>query len=61
MTTKIAIRLTDGELAVLDAEITEGRAANRSEAIRHGIARLQRDRRYRAEEPYSSTLPGRVN
>jgi Arc/MetJ-type ribon-helix-helix transcriptional regulator len=50
MTTQIAIRLDDRELAALDAEVAEGRAANRSEAIRHGIARLQRDQRYRVEE-----------
>jgi Arc/MetJ-type ribon-helix-helix transcriptional regulator len=50
MTTQIAIRLDDRELAALDAEVAEGRAANRSAAVRHGIARLQRDQRYRSEE-----------
>lgn len=50
MTTQIAIRLDDRELAALDAEVADGRAANRSEAVRHGIARLQRDQRYRKEE-----------
>ncbi|MDQ2850083.1 ribbon-helix-helix domain-containing protein [Dermatophilaceae bacterium Sec6.4] len=50
MTTQIAIRLDDSELAALDAEVADGRAANRSEAVRHGIARLQRDQRYRGEE-----------
>lgn len=50
MTTQIAIRLDDGELAALDVEVVEGRAANRSEAVRRGIARLQRDQRYRGEE-----------
>ena len=50
MSTQIAIRLDDGELATLDAEVVEGRAANRSEAVRHGIARLRRDQRYRGEE-----------
>jgi Arc/MetJ-type ribon-helix-helix transcriptional regulator len=50
MSTQIAIRLDDRELAALDAEVIAGRAANRSEAVRHGIARLQRDQRYRAEE-----------
>ncbi len=50
MTTQIAIRLDDSELAALDTEVVEGRAANRSEAVRHGIARLQRDQRYRREE-----------
>jgi Arc/MetJ-type ribon-helix-helix transcriptional regulator len=50
VTTQIAVRLDDGELAALDAEVLQGRAANRSEAVRHGIARLQRDQRYRGEE-----------
>lgn len=50
MTTQIAIRLHDQELAALDTEIAEGRAANRSDAVRRGIARLRRDQRYRGEE-----------
>jgi len=50
MSTQIAIRLDDRELAALDTEVIEGRAANRSEAVRHSIARLQRDQRYRGEE-----------
>lgn len=50
MTTQIAVRLEDQELAALDAEVAEGRAANRSDAVRRGIARLQRDQRYRGEE-----------
>lgn len=50
MSTQIAIRLEDAELAALDAEVVAGRAANRSEAVRRSIARLQRDQRYQAEE-----------
>ncbi len=50
MSTQIAVRLENSELEVLDTEVAEGRAANRSEAIRRGIARLQRDQRYRGEE-----------
>lgn len=50
MTTQIAVRLDDDELAALDAEVAQGRAANRSEAVRRGIARLLRDQRYRGEE-----------
>ncbi len=50
MTTQIAVRLDDRELAALDAEVAEGRAANRSEAVRRSIARLQREQRYRSEE-----------
>jgi len=37
-------------VAALDIEVAEGRAANRSDAVRHGIARLRRDQRYRGEE-----------
>ncbi len=50
VTTQIAIRLDHDELAALDAEVVEGRAANRSEAVRRQIARLQREQRYRHEE-----------
>ncbi len=50
MTTQIAIRLEDAELAALDAEVVAGRAANRSQAVRRSIARLQREQRYQAEE-----------
>lgn len=50
MTTQIAIRLDERELAALDAEVAAGRAANRSDAVRRGIARLQRDQRHRGEE-----------
>jgi Arc/MetJ-type ribon-helix-helix transcriptional regulator len=50
MSTQIAIRLDNAELAALDAEVAEGRATSRSEAVRRGIARLQRDQRYRGEE-----------
>lgn len=50
MTTQIAVRLDIQQLAALDIEIAEGRAANRSDAVRRGIARLQRDQRYRGEE-----------
>lgn len=50
MTTQIAIRLDDAELEALDTEVVEGRAVNRSEAVRRTIARLQREQRYRHEE-----------
>lgn len=50
MTTQIAFRLEDDDLRTLDTEIADGRAANRSEAVRHGIARLRRDQRYRHDE-----------
>jgi Arc/MetJ-type ribon-helix-helix transcriptional regulator len=50
MTTQIAVRLDSEELAALDNEIAQGRASNRSDAVRRSIARLQRDQRYRSEE-----------
>jgi Arc/MetJ-type ribon-helix-helix transcriptional regulator len=50
MTTQIAIRLDGAELAALDAEVAEGRATNRSDAVRRGIAHLRRAQRYRDEE-----------
>jgi Arc/MetJ-type ribon-helix-helix transcriptional regulator len=50
MTTQIAIRLAASELAALDTEVAEGRAASRSDAVRRGIAYLQRAQRYRDEE-----------
>lgn len=56
MTTQIAIRLDDQELATLDAEVAQGRAANRSEAVRRGIAHLQRNQRYRTEEAILAEL-----
>lgn len=50
MTTQIAIRLAVSELAALDHEVAEGRASNRSDAVRRAIAYLQRAQRYRDEE-----------
>jgi Arc/MetJ-type ribon-helix-helix transcriptional regulator len=50
MTTQIAIRIDDAELAALDVEVAEGRAGSRSDAVRRGIARLQREQRYRSDE-----------
>lgn len=49
-TTQIAVRLSPDELDALDAEVAEGRAASRSDALRRSIARIQREQRYRAEE-----------
>lgn len=50
MTTQIAVRLDDAEVEALDAEVAQGRAANRSDALRRSIAQLQREQRYRSEE-----------
>jgi Arc/MetJ-type ribon-helix-helix transcriptional regulator len=49
MSTQIAIRLDDDELETLDCEVKEGRAANRSDAVRRGIAYIKREQRYRGE------------
>ena len=59
MTRQIAVRLDQAELATLDTEVVEGRAASRSEAVRHAIARLQRDQRYRQEEATLADLARR--
>lgn len=50
MSTQIAVRLTDGELTALDAEVEAGRATSRSDAVRRGISYLERAQRYRQEE-----------
>lgn len=50
MTVQIAIRLQDAELAALDLEVAEGRAASRADAVRRGITYLERSQRYRREE-----------
>jgi Arc/MetJ-type ribon-helix-helix transcriptional regulator len=42
--------MTESDLAVLDELIKEGRFANRSEALRAGLARLLGDERERAIE-----------
>jgi Arc/MetJ-type ribon-helix-helix transcriptional regulator len=57
MSTQIAIRLQQEELAALDREVVEGRAASRADAVRRGITYLQRVQRYRGEE---ETLLGLV-
>ena len=59
MSTQIAIRLDDDELFVLDLEVNEGRAANRSDAVRRGIAYIKREQRYRAEEKRLAELARR--
>ncbi len=50
MSTQIAIRLDDDDLAALDAEVWEGRAASRSGVLCRGIAYIRREQRYRGEE-----------
>jgi Arc/MetJ-type ribon-helix-helix transcriptional regulator len=50
VSTQIAIRLDDREMAALDTEVREGRAVSRSDAVRRSIAYLQRLQRYRHDE-----------
>lgn len=50
MSTQIAIRLNDNDLAALDDEAKAERAASRSDALRRGIAYVRREQRYRGEE-----------
>ena len=50
MTTQIAVRLDEAEVEALDAEVAEGRASNRSDAVRRSIAQLRREQRFRGEE-----------
>jgi Arc/MetJ-type ribon-helix-helix transcriptional regulator len=47
MTTQIAVRLTESDLAALDAAIGRGTFANRSDALRAGLERILRDERER--------------
>lgn len=58
MTTQIAVRLDDAELAALDAEVAAGRAANRSDAVRRSIARMQRDWQRRVEDASYAAYDG---
>jgi Arc/MetJ-type ribon-helix-helix transcriptional regulator len=50
VTSQIAIRLDGTELAALDTDVAQGRAASRSDAVRRAIAYLRRAQRYRDEE-----------
>jgi Arc/MetJ-type ribon-helix-helix transcriptional regulator len=59
MTTQIAVRLDDAQLAALDVEVRTGRAASRSEAIRRSITYLTRTQRYRADDAILTELTER--
>ena len=55
MTTQVPVRLTDSDLASLDAAIARGRFANRSEALRAGLERvLAEEREERIDEAYTA-------
>jgi Arc/MetJ-type ribon-helix-helix transcriptional regulator len=47
MTTQVPVRLTDSDLAALDAAIERGRFANRSEALRAGLEQILHEERQR--------------
>jgi Arc/MetJ-type ribon-helix-helix transcriptional regulator len=54
MTVQVPVRLTEQDVALLDAMIADGRFANRSEALRAGLTRLLReDREREIEEAYA--------
>lgn len=50
VSTQVPVRLSEEDLALLDAAVERGRFANRSEAIRAGLARLLREERDREIE-----------
>jgi Arc/MetJ-type ribon-helix-helix transcriptional regulator len=53
MTTQVPVRLTDSDLAALDAAITRGTFANRSVALRAGLERiLAQEREFELVELY---------
>jgi Arc/MetJ-type ribon-helix-helix transcriptional regulator len=55
MTRQVPVRLTDSDLALLDAAVARGRFANRSEALRAGLERILREEREREiDEAYAS-------
>jgi Arc/MetJ-type ribon-helix-helix transcriptional regulator len=54
MTTQVPVRLTDSDLAALDAAIARGLFANRSEALRAGLERILMEEREREiDEAYA--------
>jgi Arc/MetJ-type ribon-helix-helix transcriptional regulator len=54
MTTQVPVRLTESDLAALDAAVASGRFANRSEALRAGLELILREERERAiDEAYA--------
>ena len=54
MTTQVPVRLTESDLAALDAAVAAGRFANRSEALRAGLELILREERQReTDEAYA--------
>jgi Arc/MetJ-type ribon-helix-helix transcriptional regulator len=50
MTVQVPVRLTETDVAALDAVVASGRFANRSEALRAGLERVLREARERELE-----------
>jgi Arc/MetJ-type ribon-helix-helix transcriptional regulator len=55
MTIQVPVRLTESDVAALDAAIARGRFASRSDALRSGLERLLREVREREiDEQYAA-------
>jgi Arc/MetJ-type ribon-helix-helix transcriptional regulator len=55
MTTQVPVRLTESDLAALDAAVARGRFANRSDALRSGLERILREeRQHEIDEMYAT-------
>ena len=53
MTTQVPVRLTETDLKALDRAVADGRFANRSDALRVGLAHVLKEEREREiEEAY---------
>jgi Arc/MetJ-type ribon-helix-helix transcriptional regulator len=50
MTTQMAFRLADREVAFLDSEIAAGRATSRTDALRKSIQEAARQRQFKLDE-----------
>jgi Arc/MetJ-type ribon-helix-helix transcriptional regulator len=54
MTVQVRVRLTDSDVAALDAAVARGRFANRSDALRAGLDRvLYEERQREIDEAYA--------
>jgi Arc/MetJ-type ribon-helix-helix transcriptional regulator len=45
MSTQIAVRLPDAQVAFLDREVSQGRASSRAELVSKALRRMERERR----------------
>jgi Arc/MetJ-type ribon-helix-helix transcriptional regulator len=55
MTTQVPVRLTDSDLAALDAAVARGRFASRSDALRAGLQRvLAEERQQEIDDAYAA-------